>query len=169
MFRAVDIDSIQKDHNYVKRLQLSVENLNSKLSRLKEQFSKLKSENAGLKASNDNHIFINEKLDKALKKLMQKRATTAVSAVESQPASEQQSKGSLLAGETGAGGDQLLPQQRLDTSVKVTLETPRVTKQLSIEELRPFKIDLKDQSSFEFDIEVSEIKQMERNEERLPT
>ena len=87
MFRAVDIDSIQKDHNYVKRLQLSVENLNSKLSRLKEQFSKLKSENAGLKASNDNHIFINEKLDKALKKLMQKRATTTVSAVESQPAS----------------------------------------------------------------------------------
>jgi len=31
---------------------------------------KLKNENAGLKASNDNHIYINEKLNKALQRMM---------------------------------------------------------------------------------------------------
>ena len=32
---------------------------------------KMKNENASLKASNDNHIYINEKLNKALQKTMQ--------------------------------------------------------------------------------------------------
>ena len=57
---------------YAKRLELSVDNLNEKLTRLKTQHQKLKMENASLKASNDNHIFINEKLNKGLQKLLAK-------------------------------------------------------------------------------------------------
>ena len=57
---------------YAKRLELSVDNLNEKLTRLKTQHQKLKTENASLKASNDNHIFINEKLNKGLQKLISK-------------------------------------------------------------------------------------------------
>ena len=45
---------------------MSVENLNQKLTKLKENLGRLKNENASLKASNDNHIYINEKLNKAL-------------------------------------------------------------------------------------------------------
>ena len=52
---------------------MSVENLNQKLSNLKEKLSKLKNENASLKASNDNHIYINERLSKALQKAMNKK------------------------------------------------------------------------------------------------
>lgn len=67
-FRNIDLENIQKDHKYVKRLELSVDNLNQKLTKLKTQLQKLKNENASLKASNDNHIYINEKLNKALQK-----------------------------------------------------------------------------------------------------
>lgn len=49
---------------------MSVENLNQKLSKLKSKLQKMKNENASLKASSDNHIFINEKLNKALQKFM---------------------------------------------------------------------------------------------------
>lgn len=52
---------------------MSIENLNQKLSKLKEKLSKLKNENASLKASNDNHIYINERLSKALQKHMNKK------------------------------------------------------------------------------------------------
>ena len=34
-FRNVDLENIQKDQKYVKRLELSVDNLNEKLSKLK--------------------------------------------------------------------------------------------------------------------------------------
>ena len=71
-FRNIKLENIKKDQQYAKRLELSVENLNQKLSRLKAQHQKLKNENASLKASNDNHIFINEKLNKALQKMVAK-------------------------------------------------------------------------------------------------
>lgn len=51
-----------------KKLQLTADNLNLKLSKLKEELKNLKDENVTLKASNDNHIYINEKLNKALQK-----------------------------------------------------------------------------------------------------
>ena len=56
------------DRKYVKKLELSVDNLNKKLSKLKVELQRLKDENIQLKTSNDNHIYINEKLNKALKK-----------------------------------------------------------------------------------------------------
>ena len=36
-FRNIDLEGIQKDQKYVKRLEMSIENLNSKLSKLKSQ------------------------------------------------------------------------------------------------------------------------------------
>lgn len=56
------------DRNKIKKLELTVENLNNKLSKLKDELMKVRDENLTLKASNDNHIYINEKLNKALKK-----------------------------------------------------------------------------------------------------
>ena len=81
-FRNVDPQGTQikpqepslQDRKYVKKLELSVENLNTKLSKLKVELQRLKDENLQLKASNDNHIYINEKLNKALKKQLDKKA-----------------------------------------------------------------------------------------------
>lgn len=42
--------------------------MNLKLSKLKEELKNLKDENVTLRASNDNHVYINEKLNKALQK-----------------------------------------------------------------------------------------------------
>lgn len=70
---------------YAKKLELSVDNLNEKLTKLKTQHQKLKSENASLKASNDNHIFINEKLNKALQKLLLKNKQLSENQNQSQP------------------------------------------------------------------------------------
>jgi regulator of replication initiation timing len=47
---------------YVKKLEVSIKNLNEKLDSLKIQFQKLKDENSALKASNDNHIYISDRL-----------------------------------------------------------------------------------------------------------
>ena len=41
-FRNIDLENIQKDQKYVKRLELSIENLNEKLSKLKGQMQKQK-------------------------------------------------------------------------------------------------------------------------------
>lgn len=76
-YRNIKLDNLKKDQMYAKRLELSVDNLNQKLSRLKSQHQKLKNENASLKASNDNHIFINEKLNKALQKMLAKNQQLA--------------------------------------------------------------------------------------------
>ena len=54
------------------KLELAVTNLNEKLTNLKGQLDAMKLEHASLKASNDNYVFINEKLSKALKKTMDK-------------------------------------------------------------------------------------------------
>lgn len=57
------------DHKeYTKKLEESVNWLEAKLAKSTKDNKKLKQENANLKASNENHIFINEKLNKALKK-----------------------------------------------------------------------------------------------------
>lgn len=48
---------------YSKKLELSIKNLNEKLDNLKIQFQKQKDENAALKASNDNHIYISDRLN----------------------------------------------------------------------------------------------------------
>ena len=65
-FRNIDLENIKKDQKYVKRLELSVDNLNEKLSKLKAQMQKQKTENSSLKASNDNHVYINDKLNSSL-------------------------------------------------------------------------------------------------------
>ena len=54
--------------DYIKKLEHSVQWLEEKLQRARNDFKTLKKENANLKDSNENHIFINEKLNKALKK-----------------------------------------------------------------------------------------------------
>ena len=75
-FRNVAVEGSQEiDKKYVKKLELANENLNIKLTKMKTEHQRLKDENFSLKASNDNHIFINEKLNRALKKATdQKRA-----------------------------------------------------------------------------------------------
>ena len=57
---------------YTKKLEESVNWLEEKLQRATKDLKKMKQENANLKASNENHIFINEKLNKALKKSEQR-------------------------------------------------------------------------------------------------
>jgi hypothetical protein len=52
----------------VKKLEHSIQWLEEKLQRARTDFKTLKKENANLKDSNENHLFINEKLNKALKK-----------------------------------------------------------------------------------------------------
>ena len=53
---------------YIKKLEHSVQWVEEKLQKSRNDFKTLKKENANLKVSNENHIFINEKLNKALKK-----------------------------------------------------------------------------------------------------
>ena len=51
-----------------KKLEQNVLGLEKALKRAQTDLKALKNENANLKDSNENHIFINEKLNKALKK-----------------------------------------------------------------------------------------------------
>jgi dynactin complex subunit len=46
--------------------------MEEKIAKANQEIKKLKQTNANLKSSNENHIFINEKLNKALKKSEQK-------------------------------------------------------------------------------------------------
>ena len=57
---------------YTKKLEESVNWLEEKLAKATKEIKKLKQENSNLKASNENHIFINDKLNKALKKSEQR-------------------------------------------------------------------------------------------------
>ncbi len=61
-------DGTYDQREYIKKLEHSVQWLEEKLQRARTDFKTLKKENANLKDSNENHIFINEKLNKALKK-----------------------------------------------------------------------------------------------------
>ena len=61
-------DGTFDNQEYVKKLEHSVQWLEEKLQRGRADFKTLKKENANLKDSNENHVFINEKLNKALKK-----------------------------------------------------------------------------------------------------
>lgn len=61
-------DGTFDNREYLKKLEHSVQWLEEKLQRARADFKTLKKENANLKDSNENHIFINEKLNKALKK-----------------------------------------------------------------------------------------------------
>ena len=68
-YRNVAVEGPQEiDKKYVKKLELANDNLNVKLTKMKSEHQRLKDENFSLKASNDNHIYINEKLNRALKK-----------------------------------------------------------------------------------------------------
>lgn len=53
---------------YVKKLEHSVSWLEDKIQRARNDFKTLKKENESLKESNENHVFISERLNKALKK-----------------------------------------------------------------------------------------------------
>lgn len=59
----------QETKEYVKKLEHSVSWLEAKLQRAKNDQKQLKKEFDSLKDSNENHIFINEKLNKALKRM----------------------------------------------------------------------------------------------------
>ena len=68
------VSSTMKDQHpfdqeeYIKKLEHSIQWVEEKLQKSRNDFKTLKKENANLKVSNENHIFINEKLNKALKK-----------------------------------------------------------------------------------------------------
>ena len=60
------------DKRMTKKLELTIVQLNEKLSKLKVELEKKCDEIIKLKNSVDNHIFINEKLNKAYKKSLKK-------------------------------------------------------------------------------------------------
>lgn len=60
------------NRKYVKKLEITIDNLNGKLTKAKKELEKLKQDNLSLQASIDNHVFINEKLNQAYKSLKQK-------------------------------------------------------------------------------------------------
>lgn len=110
---------------YVKKLEHSVQWLEEKLQRARNDFKTLKKENANLKDSNENHIFINEKLNKALKKsedriekltqkiktitnesvVLPKRSLTVISQEQAKnaPAPQVENRAGFEAGEAPAG------------------------------------------------------------------
>lgn len=57
------------NRKYVKKLEITIENLNGKLTKAKKELEKVKQDNLSLQASIDNHVFINEKLNQAYKSL----------------------------------------------------------------------------------------------------
>jgi predicted RNase H-like nuclease (RuvC/YqgF family) len=66
------IENTYDQKEYTKKLEESVNWLEEKLQKARKDFKAIKQENSNLKASNENHIFINEKLNKALKKSEQR-------------------------------------------------------------------------------------------------
>ena len=58
--------------DYVKKLEQTVQYLNEKIQKSRIDMKSLKKENSNIKDSNENHIFINEKLNQALKKSSQR-------------------------------------------------------------------------------------------------
>ena len=72
MPKQVDLNKLQRPGetgtDYVKKLEQSVQYLNDKIQRSRIDIKNLKKEIQNLKDSNENHIFINEKLNQALKK-----------------------------------------------------------------------------------------------------
>ena len=59
----------QENKDYIKKLEHSVSWIEEKLQRARNDLKTLRKENDSLKDSNENHIFINEKLNKALKRM----------------------------------------------------------------------------------------------------
>lgn len=76
MPKSLDLNKLQKEQSdqreYIKKLEQSVSYLNEKIAKNRQEFKNLKKENQHLKDSNENHIFINEKLNQALKKSAQR-------------------------------------------------------------------------------------------------
>ena len=72
MPKQVDLNKLHRPGEsggeYVKKLEQSVQYLNEKIQRSRIDMKNLKKEIQNLKDSNENHIFINEKLNAALKK-----------------------------------------------------------------------------------------------------
>ena len=82
-FKTVKLNSIKgnkqesaQDFNdykkYTKKLELTIESLNDKLIKLKSELEQSRADIVKLKASNDNMLFINEKLNKAYMKMLSK-------------------------------------------------------------------------------------------------
>lgn len=72
-FRNIEFNaqsSAESESKVMKHMQKTIDSLNNKLSKLKTEMMKQKDENTSLKASNENQIYINEKLNNALAKLM---------------------------------------------------------------------------------------------------
>lgn len=63
----------RQDNVLFNQMQKTIENLNSKLTKLKSELLSVKEDNMRLKVSNENQIYINEKLNKALTKFISEK------------------------------------------------------------------------------------------------
>lgn len=61
------------ERKIIKQLEITVDNLNKKLTKLKSELIKLKEENLKIKESNYNQTYINDRLNKAMTKLMDEK------------------------------------------------------------------------------------------------
>ena len=72
MPKQVDLNKLHRPGEsgteYTKKLEQSVQYLNEKIQKSRIDMKNLKKEIQNLKDSNENHIFINDKLNQALKK-----------------------------------------------------------------------------------------------------
>jgi predicted RNase H-like nuclease (RuvC/YqgF family) len=74
--------------------------LNDKITKIRTDFKNLKKENQNLKDSNENHIFINEKLNQALKK-----ATARIEDLEKKLSSNDSGSGLAVSNSKGEDSD----------------------------------------------------------------
>jgi predicted RNase H-like nuclease (RuvC/YqgF family) len=74
--------------------------LNDKITKIRTDFKNLKKENQNLKDSNENHIFINEKLNQALKK-----ATVRIEDLEKRLSSNDSGSGLAVSNSQGEDSD----------------------------------------------------------------
>lgn len=62
----------ESGHDYMKKLEATVQHQNDRIQKSRIELKNMKKECQNLKDSNENHVFINEKLNQALKKATQK-------------------------------------------------------------------------------------------------
>lgn len=76
MPRQVDLNKLQRpgesNTDYMRKLEQTIQYLNEKIQKSRIDMKNLKKEIQNLKDSNENHIFINDKLNQALKKSSQR-------------------------------------------------------------------------------------------------
>jgi hypothetical protein len=152
------------DKKTILQLTKTVDNLNNKLSKLKQEMQKKKEENHRLQDSVDNQMYINDKLNKALTKLMD-RKKQGKSGVKPASASKDSLQDSLPAAhqENGPGLDHMDEEEVLGTTggsniAKEPLQEKNQASQDSLE----FQPD-KEKDGFAGDISSIMINPMERD------